>query len=50
VYQRDEKGDKVFSTWTPIEFDNMTPDQQMENIRSMFKLAETFPENATGEL
>lgn len=50
VYQRDDSGNKIFSTWSPIEFDNMTREQQMENINNMFECAETFPENATGDL
>lgn len=50
VYQRNEQGEKIFSTWTPVDFDAMTKDQQNENIEEMFRLAETFPENATGDL
>jgi len=50
VYQRDDKGEKVFSMWTPVDFDYMNKDQQLANIKQMFKYAETFPENSTGDL
>lgn len=49
-YQRDEQGDKKFSIWSPIEIDGMTREMQVENIETMFKHAESFPENSTGEL
>lgn len=49
IYQRNEAGEKIRSTWSPISFWDMDKEQQIKNIEDMFRYCETFREFATGD-